>query len=126
MKAFNSKYLTLFVLLALALIEIAYATEGTVDSSSIVTAHNRWRSEVGVPDLKWSNTLAKTAQAWADKLKGKGCRRSHSQGSSYGENLYGAGPIRWSDGTTKVQSVTPQKVVDSWGKEKQNYNYNDN
>jgi pathogenesis-related protein 1 len=92
----------------------------------MVTAHNKWRSEVGVPDLKWSNALAKTAQAWADKLKSEGCILKHSQGSGYGENLYQAGPITRSDGTRKAQSVTPQKVVDSWGKEKQNYNYKDN
>jgi pathogenesis-related protein 1 len=125
-KAFNSKYLILFVPLALALIGIVYATEGMVNPSSMVTAHNKWRSEVGVSGIKWSDTLAKTAQAWADKLKSKGCALKHSQSSSYGENLYRAGPITWSDGKKEVQSVTPQKVVDSWGKEKQNYNYDDN
>ncbi len=122
---FNSKHLTLLVV-ALALTGVIYATEGTVDSSSMVAAHNKWRSEVGVPDIKWSDALAKTAQLWADKLKSKGCALKHNQGSSYGENLYKAGPIMWSDGTKELQSVTPQRVVDSWRKEKQNYNYKDN
>jgi cysteine-rich secretory family protein len=119
-KPFISKYLTLFIPLTLALIGFAYATEGPVDSSSMVAAHNKWRSKVGVPDIKWSDTLAKTAQAWANKLKSKVCALKHSQGSGFGENLYEAGLITWSDGTKEGQSVTPRMVVDSWGKEKQN------
>ena len=125
-EAFNSKYLSLFAPLVLALIGITYSTEGTINPSSMVAAHNKWRSEVGVPDIKWSDTLAKTAQAWADKLKRKGCTLKHSQSSGYGENLYEASPITWSDGTKEVQSVTPQKVVDSWAKEKRNYNHDKN
>jgi uncharacterized protein YkwD len=69
----------LFVPLALALIRVVYATEGEVDPSSMVAAHNKWRSEVGVPDIKWSETLAETAQAWADNLKSKGCVLEHSK-----------------------------------------------
>jgi uncharacterized protein YkwD len=77
-KAFNYKRLALlFVPLALALIRGVYATEGEVDPSSMVAAHNKWRSEVGVADIKWSETLAKTAQAWADNLKSKGCVLEH-------------------------------------------------
>ena len=126
-KAFNYKRLALlFVPLALALIRVVYATEGEVDPSSMVAAHNKWRSEVGVPDIKWSETLAKTAQAWADNLKSKGCVLEHSKDSGYGENLYWAGPVTWSDGRTEVQSITPQKVVDNWGSEKQNYNHSKN
>ncbi len=125
-KTFNSKYVTYFVPLALALIGIAYATEVTVDPSPMVAAHNKWRSEVGVSNIKWSDTLAKTAQAWADKLKSNGCALKHSPDSRYGENLYKAGPITWSDGRTEAQSVTAQKVVDSWGNERHNYNYDNN
>lgn len=125
-EAFISKYLILFIPIALALIGVSNATEGTVDPSSMVEAHNKWRSQVGVPDIKWSDTLARTAQVWADKLKSKGCLLKHSQGSGYGENLYEAGPIRWSDGTKETQSVTSRMVVDSWGNEKQDYNYENN
>jgi pathogenesis-related protein 1 len=102
--------LLLFVPLALALIRAVYATEGEVDPSSMVAAHNKWRSEVGVSDIKWSETLAQTAQAWADNLKRKGCVLEHSKDSGYGENLYWTGPVTWSDGRTEVQSITPQKV----------------
>ena len=126
-KAFNYKRLALlFVPLALALIRVVYATEGEVDPSSMVAAHNKWRSEVGVADIMWSEILAETAQAWADNLKRKGCVLEHSKDSDYGENIYWAGPVRWSDGRTEVQSITPQNVVDNWGSEKENYNHGKN
>jgi Cysteine-rich secretory protein family len=41
---------------------------GTVDSQEILDAHNTYRKEVGTPDLQWSDTLAQSAQLWADHL----------------------------------------------------------
>src|SRR5881227_1011687 len=76
--------------------------------------------------LNWSETLAETAQAWAANLKSKGCVLEHRKDSDYGENIYWAGSVTWSDGRTEVQSMTPQKVVDNWGSEKQNYNHSKN
>lgn len=78
----------------------------------MVAAHNKWRKELNLPPLEWSNDLAKVAQAWANKLKRQGCKMKHSSGS-YGENLY------WSSGL----SPTPEKVVASWASEKKFFNF---
>lgn len=38
----------------------------------LLNAHNRYRAEVGVPPLSWSNALARDAQQWADRLASLG------------------------------------------------------
>ncbi|OAD75324.1 hypothetical protein PHYBLDRAFT_110785 [Phycomyces blakesleeanus NRRL 1555(-)] len=50
-------------------------------SAEVLRVHNKYRAKHGVPDLKWSTTLAKYAQEWSSK-----CEFQHSQGA-YGENL---------------------------------------
>lgn len=82
-----------------------------------VAAHNAWRAQVGVADLTWSNTLAEYAQNWANNLKLMGCALAHNPNNEeYGENVY------WSMGFTP----TPQQVVDSWGSEIADYDYDAN
>jgi pathogenesis-related protein 1 len=44
----------------------------------------------------------------------------------YGENLYWASAIEWSDGKRELQQVSPNKVVDSWGSERADYDYKNN
>ena len=70
----------------------------------ILAFHNRYRAAVGVPALRWSDSLAAGAQQWADYLAPTG-RLEHSE---VGENL-AAG---WHYGT---YSVT--QLVDTWGYE---------
>lgn len=60
-------------------------------------AHNAHRALHGVPPVTWSDTLAASAQAWADT-----CPSTHS-GSGYGENMAWAGYV-----------MTPTQVVDFW------------
>jgi pathogenesis-related protein 1 len=105
----------------------AAATAGE-DRTALLAAHNKWRAQVGVPDLSYSPQLEASAQAWADSLKQRHqCRPQHSATKGkYGENLYWASALMWSDGRREVQHVTPQAVVDSWGKEKADYNYASN
>jgi hypothetical protein len=80
--------------------------------SGITAAHNAARAAVSppaaapIPPLTWSDTVAATAQAWANN-----CHFMHS-GGKYGENIYA------SSGTS-----TPAQVVDSWVAEKANYDY---
>lgn len=91
---------------------------------ALVAAHDHWRAEVGVPAVRWSAALGTAAQEWADRLGGEGCAMRHAprtQLGDTGENLFWAGPIRWSDGRTEVQPVSPEQVVDSWGSEKRDY-----
>jgi hypothetical protein len=70
----------------------------------ILAAHNKYRSEVGIPSLRWSNNLASSAQQWANQLAATG-RFEHSRS---GENLW--------KGTAGRFSFT--QMVDSWGNEK--------
>ncbi len=109
-----------------SLLTPAYAaTQFTeAEQAEMVTAHNTYRSEVAIPAIKWSTTLANTAQAYADKLKTtNACKMVHSGASGLGENLYWASPIKQSNGTSKPQTMTHTKAVDSWGSEKANYTY---
>lgn len=77
----------------------------------LLTAHNRWRAEVGVPELKWSDAVAATAQEWADDLAARGVLEHAS--TTYGENL-----------SMSSGNQTPTEAVDSWGSEKAECNYN--
>ena len=103
---------------------LAATTLTSTEQTDMVTAHNTWRAEVGTPPLKWSATLADSAQAWADKLKAtQGCKMVHSQTAGVGENLYWASAIMYSTGATAVQPVTSTQVTNSWGNEKKGYTY---
>jgi pathogenesis-related protein 1 len=96
------------------------------DTTAFISAHNTWRAEVGVKEkLSYSPELATSAQAWANKLKQNNqCKMRHSEPSGkYGENLYWASAVNWSDGRKEQQKITPAKVVNSWGSEKADYDY---
>ncbi|MDD4979443.1 MAG: CAP domain-containing protein [Gallionella sp.] len=104
----------------------ALASETNLDSAVFVAVHNKWRTQVGVKEeLIYSPTLALRAQAWADNLmKSNQCKMRHSKpNGKYGENLYWASAMTWSDGRIDLQEVSPNKVVDSWGSEKADYDY---
>ena len=96
-----------------------------VDSVAMTTAHNQWRSITGVPDLNWSDELAATSQQWADQLVQSGCNMTHST-TLHGENIYFAGAAYRSDGTSSIQMISEQNVVDAWGNEVNNYEYESN
>lgn len=82
-------------------------TTRTINKDDILAAHNKYRQEVGVPALKWSDTVATAAQKWANQLASTG-QFQHSGSASYGENLW--------MGTAGAFSFT--QMVDSWGSEK--------
>ena len=75
--------------------------------AGMVAAHNRARGAVGVPDLAWSDPLARTAQSWAEKLRTTQCEMRHSRTSGLGENL------AWASG----QHLRPEGVVALWVQE---------
>ena len=95
---------------------------GAVDQAAMLSAHNRWRAEVGSPPLKWSDKLANIAQGWADHLEKDTCAMYHSN-NGYGENIYQASPLIWSGGRKDFQHKSPQEVTDTWGDEIKDYNY---
>lgn len=97
------------------------------EQAAIMTAHNKWRTEVSVPAMKWSTALADSAQAYANHLKtAQACKPSHSGATDLGENLFWASALTYSNGITKVQAISPAQAIESWGSEKINYNYDTN
>lgn len=116
-------------LLAALLCIVPVAVQGMdFDSNDMLSAHNRWRSAVGVPPLLYSYALAGDAQHWANHLQQSlQCKMRHSQpDGQYGENLYWGSAISWSDGRRELQNVSPAKVVDAWASERVNYNHESN
>ena len=74
---------------------------------AILSAHNSYRAQVGVPPLQWSDSLAASAQVWANHLAATGT----FEHSGAGENL--------AEGTAGAFSLT--QLVDMWGNEEQNF-----
>lgn len=89
----------------------AYTSEAQDSAiTEILNAHNKYRNQLGIPPLKWSDKLAQHAKVWADRLAGEK-RMYHSSGSGEGENLW--------MGTSGYYSLT--QMVDGWGGEKKYY-----
>ena len=79
----------------------------SVEIQEWLQAHNTHRVFHGVPAVTWSDTVAASAQAYADT-----CPTSHS-GSGYGENL------AWA-----TNNLGATAVVDMWYDEEPLYDYN--
>ncbi len=104
------------------------AQAAVLDTDEMVAAHNRWRKTVNAPPLSYSTELAASAQKWANQLQQNNhCRMQHSKPEGrYGENLFWASAVKWSDGRLDVQKVNAKKVVDDWASELADYNYKNN
>ena len=88
------------------------------EREAMLQAHNRWRAQVSVPPLVWSDALAQSAARWAAQLdQGGQCGMQHSDVDDLGENLYWASPVRWNNGQRTQQEIRPAFVVDVWGQE---------
>lgn len=102
-------------------------TVSTGEIKKLLAEHNVARANDGVPPLVWSGSLASYAQEWANQLKAtKNCDIVHRPTSGnfkqrYGENLYQAGAVRWSDGRVELQKVSAKDVMNSWVSEKADY-----
>ncbi|MEK7810279.1 MAG: CAP domain-containing protein [Pseudomonadota bacterium] len=95
------------------------------DVPELLASHNHWRATVGVPPLTYSTELAASSQRWANQLKQTNqCKMKHSQSNgAYGENLYWASAVLWSDGKHELQKVFASKVVADWASERTDYDY---
>jgi pathogenesis-related protein 1 len=115
----------LHLLMLAAVFGASSANAGAIDREAMLAAHNKWRAQVGVGELSYSPELEVSAQAWADNLKQTNqCRMRHSNPEGkYGENLFWASAMKWSDGRRELVKVKPEQAVDSWGSEKRDYNY---
>ena len=84
--------------------------------NTILGIHNLERAAVGVPPLTWSDSLAASAQTWAEHMATIN-QMVHSDDFSYGENIAG-----WSHGNSPPGSPdTLTKMVESWAVEKKNW-----
>lgn len=102
----RNKPLWLALLPAMA---ITPALAEPLSPDALLARHNHYRQELKLEPLVWSETLAQSAQAWADQLAATGSFK-HST-TPYGENLW--------MGTAGAYAQAD--MVDSWGREKQHY-----
>jgi pathogenesis-related protein 1 len=88
--------------------------------AKIVALHNKYRAEVGVPPVKWSDVVQKSSEGWAMHLaEEEGLNMVHAGPQShYGENLSG-GPGVWS--TDKNAYIALEYAVMSFGNERKHY-----
>jgi len=95
----------LILIVAIATIFILSSADLMSDS---LAAHHKYRAPLGIPDLKWSSSLAQSAQAWANNLASNNMF-SHSHTNGVGENIaYGSGDSR-----------NAESFVDMWGEEEE-------
>jgi uncharacterized protein YkwD len=82
--------------------------------NEFVSRHNYWRTEIGSPDMVWSESLAQYAYEWAKYLADNNLFE-HRSPNKYGENIF-----MCYNCTNKT--YTPSTVVDDWASEKSLYN----
>ncbi|KAL4274798.1 Pathogenesis-related protein 1B [Arachis hypogaea] len=101
------------VLCVLGLVIVGHVAYAQDSQQDYLDAHNAARSEVGVPNLSWDDTVAAYAQNYANQRKGD-CQLVHSDGQ-YGENIAG--------GSGDFSGTVAVKL---WVDEKQYYDYDSN
>lgn len=96
----------LLTILCLALPALTASAWAQADMRALLDAHNAYRARHCVPPLAWSQQIAASAQAWADR-----CVFNHDPNSELGENL------AW--GT----ALSGRESVSLWYEEISLYNY---
>lgn len=89
----------------------------------LLDTHNEVRAAVGVPALAWSDTLARSAQGWANQLAVENCEIKHSSPSviPYGENIY-----YFVDSNLSSSGSDAGTAVELWAAEENFYDYDSN
>ena len=85
------------------------------EAEELLRYHNKVRDEVGVGPVKWSPTLAKFAQEWADEVARTG-RIQHRPGEGEFAQKYGEN-IAWGDG----DGFDVPTAARLWHEEKESY-----
>lgn len=88
--------------------EVASVVSKANIAQEALAAHNRYRAEVEVSALQWSDILTNSSQQWANELAASGTFQ-HSDVQGVGENIW--------MGSSGGFSVT--QMVDRWGAEQQ-------
>lgn len=94
----------------LAAVSPALCDPLSLDRDKILLLQNSYRTEVGVPPLRWSDELAQGAQSWANTLATVN-EMKHSGTATVGENL----AVWWG------HHPTYEELIGMWGKEKDKY-----
>ncbi|KAH7518525.1 hypothetical protein FEM48_Zijuj09G0180900 [Ziziphus jujuba var. spinosa] len=110
----TSKVSTSLIILMIGLALVIQPSHAQDSKQDFLNAHNLARASVGVGPLTWDNKVAGYARNYANKRKGD-CKLVHSRGP-YGEDI-----LVWSRG-----DLSGVAAVNSWFKEKVNYDYNSN
>lgn len=125
-RMFSRKYLVTGGTICVICLTLA----GSVNSAEygkmrgITEAHNRIRVKLGITPLAWSDKLAESAETRAVHLAAaNNCRMRHRPSGDYGENLYWAGAVQWSNGKRDIQQIAAQHVVGSWSQEANDYDH---
>jgi hypothetical protein len=79
----------------------------------ILNAHNKYRKQVGLPPLRWSNQLEADAKQWAAQLTKNQTFQHAKNRNEQGENLW--------MGTSHHYSFT--QMVDKWGDERKHFKH---
>jgi hypothetical protein len=87
------------------------STFSPVQQREVLDAHNRYRREVGVPLLAWSNSLATSAQRWAEQV----ANRHHDGSGITSADHSGVGGENIWQGSLG-SSLTA--MIDLWGNER--------
>ncbi|EDO49310.1 predicted protein [Nematostella vectensis] len=78
-------------------------------------AHNRYRAMHNVPPLTWSNSIAREAQKWANKLAKEGKLIHDKSRSGQGENVFMSSGANFDD--------AGEAACESWYQEVERYNF---
>ncbi|KAG1657121.1 Pathogenesis-related protein PRMS [Nymphon striatum] len=116
------------VITALAFSTIAIEAK---EIPGIIDAHSKIRAQHNLSPLIWSSQLENFAQEWAEHLTTINCQLKHRPTSGkykqlYGENLFWAGAVSWSDGRVEIQDTSADDVLNTWASEQQYYNHETN
>lgn len=98
-------------LAALLLSAPAYAQEYASAKAELLAAHNSYRESLGLPPLRWSDSLAAKAQQWADHL------------AEIGELVHSGSGQNLAMAAAGTQTLT--QLVDLWGSEQANFTNGD-
>lgn len=110
----------------------APVTPAYTGQQGMLHAHNQVRARLGLPLLTWSGELVRYSQDWANHLASNNrCRMQHRSHAGrnprqYGENLFWASPLSWSDGRVEPQRISAAEVANEWAIEAQHYHYGSN
>ncbi len=129
----KAKVILSVIVILLIAFESGEALSGESESmTGITNAHNEVRTALNIPQLVWSDRLAVVAEDWATHLaENNGCNMQHrprqgKESRPFGENIYWASPLKWSDGRREIQNISADRVVKSWADEVEEYDYNSN